>query len=57
MAFLRASSLDDPNIIDPTLIVYASRAASWDAMDTSLPAFAEMPDVIPDEVINPVGHE
>jgi hypothetical protein len=44
MIFPRVSSLDDPNIISPQMIVYASRAASWDHMDPSLPAFAEMPD-------------
>lgn len=57
MAFLRASSLDDPTVIEPSLIVYASRAPSWDVMNTALPAFAEMPDQIPEEAMNPVGHD
>jgi len=44
MVFPRASSLDDPDVITPQMIVYASRAAAWDHMDPSLPAFAEMPE-------------
>lgn len=42
-AFLRASSLDNPDAVSPQMIVYASRAPSWDRMDENLPAFAEMP--------------
>ena len=43
MAFVRASSLDDPELFVPQFVVYTSRAASWDKMDPSLPAFEEMP--------------
>lgn len=43
MAFIRASSLDDPDIVTPQMVVYASRAPSWDHVDPSLPSFAEMP--------------
>lgn len=43
MVFPRASSLDDPEIAKPQMVVYASRAPSWDHVDPSLPAFAEMP--------------
>lgn len=43
MVFLRASSLDDPDIVTPVMIVYASRAPGWDAMDPSLPNFKAMP--------------
>lgn len=43
MAFVRASSLDDPEVFKPQLIVYSSRAPSWDHMDSSLTAFEEMP--------------
>ncbi len=43
MAFVRASSLDDPEVFKPDLVVYASRAASWDRPDPSLPAFDGMP--------------
>ncbi len=51
MAFLRASSLDDPNSITPQMIVYASRAPKWDTMDPSLPSFAEMPEGGPEQAI------
>jgi hypothetical protein len=45
--FIRASSLDDPEVIKPQLVVYASRAPSWDHVDPTLPAFAEMPPAMP----------
>ena len=51
IVFPRASSLDDPEVFQPQMIVYASRAPSWDVMDSELPAFdtmppeAEMPDM------------
>lgn len=38
---IRASSLDDPAEITPDLIVYASNALPWVAMDPTLPAFPE----------------
>jgi hypothetical protein len=44
LVFLRASSLDDLEQVKPQMIVYASRAPSWEMMDPSLPAFAELPD-------------
>lgn len=43
MAALRASSLDDPEMVKPQLVVYASRAAAWDPVDPDLTAFPEMP--------------
>ena len=43
LVFLRASSLDDLEAFKPQLIVYAAKAASWDLMDSSLPAFDGMP--------------
>jgi hypothetical protein len=51
MAFIRASSLAEPDAVTPSLIVYASRAPKWDKMDPSLPSFAEMPEDGPEEVI------
>ena len=42
-ALVRASSLDDPEVFQPGMIVYASRKPTWDHMDPALPAFAEMP--------------
>jgi hypothetical protein len=45
--FLRASSLDDPEVFQPQVVVYASRAPSWDVMDGALPSFAKMPPAPP----------
>ncbi len=42
--FPRASSLDDPEVAKPQMIVYASRAPTWDQPDPNLPAFPEMPE-------------
>lgn len=44
VVFVRASSLDDPENFKPQMIVYKDRAASWDKMDSDLPAFALMPE-------------
>lgn len=44
VVFPRASVLDDPEIAKPQMIVYASRAPSWDHMNPALPAFATMPE-------------
>jgi hypothetical protein len=43
LVFLRASSLNDLEVFKPQLVVYAAKAASWDLVDPSLPAFEEMP--------------
>ena len=43
MVFVRASSLDDPEVFLPQMIVYTKRAPSWDRMDPGLPAFEDMP--------------
>ncbi len=43
MVFPRASSLDDPEVFVPQMVVYASRAPSWDPVDASLPTFDTMP--------------
>jgi len=51
MVFIRASSLDDPDAVTPSMVVYASRAPKWDKMDPSLPSFAEMPEGGPDKII------
>ena len=42
LVFPRASSLDDPEVFKPQVVVYTKRAASWDHMDPSLPAFEAM---------------
>lgn len=51
MVFPRASSLDDLEVIAPKMVVYASRAASWDYMDPALPSFEMMPEGGPAKVI------
>lgn len=43
MVFLRASSLDDPEVFKPQMVVYTHRAPSWDPADGRLPGFAGMP--------------
>ena len=51
LAFLRASSLDEPDRVRPQMIVYASRAPAWDKLDEALPAFVEMPAGGPEKVL------
>jgi len=43
MVFVRASSLDDPEVFQPQLAVYTSRGPSWDKLDPALSSFPEMP--------------
>ena len=52
MIFPRASSLDDPEIAKPQMVVYTSRAPSWDYVDPDLPSFAELPEGGPRKVID-----
>ena len=47
MIFLRASSLDDPEVFKPQFAVYASRAPSWDTIGSDLNAFDTMPPEMP----------
>jgi hypothetical protein len=51
MVFPRASVLDDPNVVTPQMIVYASRAPAWDHMDPALPAFPTMPEGGPQRAV------
>ena len=51
MVFVRASSLDDPDILTPKMVVYANRAPAWDLVDPALPSFAGMPDAAPQDII------
>lgn len=44
LVFLRASSFDEPDLLAPQMVVYASRAPAWDTTDPALPHFALMPD-------------
>jgi hypothetical protein len=43
MIFPRASSLDDPEVFQPQMVVYTSRGPSWDQIDANLPSFEGMP--------------
>ena len=43
LLFLRASTLDDPNLFAPQMIVWAARAPVWDPVNPGVPAFAERP--------------
>ncbi len=43
MLALRASSLDDPELFEPQMVVYNSRGPSWDTLDPALPKFETMP--------------
>ena len=43
IVFVRASVLDDPNLFAPQMVVWASRAPSWDIVASEVPTFAEGP--------------
>lgn len=43
MIFIRASTLDDPNLFSPQMAVYAARAPTWDPVNEGVPAFPQMP--------------
>lgn len=43
LVFLRASTLDDPEVFKPQMHVYVANAASWDVRREGLPAFDKMP--------------
>lgn len=43
LIFLRASTLDDPGLFAPQMIVWAARAPAWDPVNPGVPAFAERP--------------
>lgn len=40
---LKASSLDDPTVFLPQMVLYTARGYPWDHIDPSLPRFAGMP--------------
>ncbi len=44
MVFIRASSLDNPELFTAGLIVYANRAPTWSESMADLPRFAGMPE-------------
>ncbi len=42
VVFVRASSLDDPDIFHPQMVVYAKHDVKWGSIDPTLPTFEEM---------------
>ncbi|WP_028347761.1 GFA family protein [Bradyrhizobium murdochi] len=51
MTFIRVSSLDDPDQVEPQITVYASRAPAWAPLDRSKPVFDLMPEGGPGAVL------
>jgi hypothetical protein len=43
LTFVRASSLNDPNVFVQQMNVYVSRAPNWSLPDAALPSFEAMP--------------
>ena len=43
LIFVRAGSLDDPEIVKPASTIWTSKAPSWASIDTSLPTVAAQP--------------
>jgi hypothetical protein len=39
---VQAGSLDDPNVVSPTMIIYLKDATAWDRFDPDLPTFDAM---------------
>ena len=52
LVFVRASSLDDPEVFQPQVVVYTKRAPSWDRLEPELPSFEAMP---PPEAMRDMG--
>jgi hypothetical protein len=46
LIFVRAGTLDDPQIAQPAATIWTSQAPSWACIDTRLPHFAEQPPPI-----------
>jgi hypothetical protein len=40
---IRAANLDDPNVVQPQLVVFTRSARAWDQVPAGLPAFEAMP--------------
>ncbi len=43
LRMVQAGSLDDPNVVTPTVAVFVKDALSWDRIDPSLAQFERMP--------------
>lgn len=42
---IAASSLDDPSIFQPSMVIFAAGAPTWDYTDPQLPKFDKMPQM------------
>ena len=51
MTFIRVSSLDDPEAVEPQMTVYAARAPSWAVLDRARPVFDIMPEGGPESAM------
>ena len=49
MVFIRASSLDNLDAVQPAMTVYASRAPGWATLAQENPIFELMPPQMPDK--------
>ena len=43
MVTVQVGSMDDPNIVEPSMAVYARTRPHWDHMDATMPSFEAMP--------------
>ena len=43
LIFVRAGTLDDPNMVKPAATIWAAKAPAWACIDASLPAFEGQP--------------
>ncbi len=43
LIFVRAGSLDDPEIVKPAITIWAAAAPTWACFDTALPVVAKQP--------------
>ena len=43
LIFVRAGTLDDPNMIKPAATIWTAKAPAWACIDTSLPTFEGQP--------------
>ena len=41
-------TLDDPNLVEPQVVVFAKHRSHWDMMDSALETFNDMPDWKPE---------
>ncbi|NIO08934.1 MAG: aldehyde-activating protein [Deltaproteobacteria bacterium] len=51
IVFARASVLEDPENVSPQMVVYTSRALSWDPVDAKIPGSPEMPAGVPEQMM------